>query len=151
MCVSRSNIPIVPVSFVFIGRQPVDDFTNTSALLTDVTFVSFPFRNPCGVATFGASTWNPNLGTAAITTRSALLLAIKGEVVELNNHLIPLFIRRRRESPAWQYPFEFSDSSGSRLNWPAAVFRSSFSRSSIQRTATHKLLYLISLIVCSFI
>ncbi len=39
------------VSFVFIGKQPVDDYTNTSALLTDVPFVSFPFRNPRGVAT----------------------------------------------------------------------------------------------------
>jgi hypothetical protein len=106
--------------------------------------VSFPFRNPRGVATFGASTGNPNPGTAAITTRSALLLAIEGEVAELNNRLIPLSIRRRRESPAWQDPFEFADSSGSR-NWPAgSFFPFQSTRSSNRRTATHKLLYLIS-------
>jgi hypothetical protein len=68
---------------------------------------------------------NPNPGTAAITTRSALLLAIEGEVAELNNRLIPLSIRRRRESPAWQDPFEFADSSGSRTGQLAVFSRSS--------------------------
>ncbi|EFX61788.1 hypothetical protein DAPPUDRAFT_120957, partial [Daphnia pulex] len=105
--------------------QPVGSLQIHWLDLIDVPFVSFPFRNPRGVATFGASTGNPNPGTAAITTRSALLLAIEGEVAELNNHLIPLSIRRRRESPAWQDPFEFADSSGSRLNWPAGSFRPS--------------------------
>ncbi|EFX60783.1 hypothetical protein DAPPUDRAFT_275510 [Daphnia pulex] len=105
--------------------QPVGSLQIHWLDLIDVPFVSFPFRNPRGVATFGASTGNPNPGTAAITTWSALLLAIEGEVAELNNRLIPLSIRRRRESPAWQDPFEFADSSGSRLNWPAGSFRPS--------------------------
>jgi len=104
--------------------------------------VSFPSRFSCGVATFVASTGKLNPGTAAITTRSALPLAIEGEVAELNNHLIPLSSRRRHESSAWQDPFQFADSSGSRLNWPAGSFPFQPSRPSIRTTATHKLLYL---------
>ena len=54
VCVSRPDFPFVPVLFMFIGRQPVDWFTNTLALLTDVPFVSFPFRNPRGVETISS-------------------------------------------------------------------------------------------------
>ena len=76
-------------------------FENTLAELTVPFLVSFRLRT-CGVATFGASTGKFRPVTAAITTRSALLLANEGEVAELNNTLIPLSSRRRHESPAWQ-------------------------------------------------
>jgi hypothetical protein len=58
------------------------------------------------VATFNASTGNLNPGTVAITTWSALLLAIEGGAAELNSLLIPLASRRQHESPMWQnFPF----------------------------------------------
>lgn len=89
------------------------------------------------MATFGALTGNPNPGTAAIITRSTLVLAIEGEVAKLNNHLIPLPSRRRHESLAWQNSrLQFADSSSSRLNWPAGSFPFQSSRSSTRRTET---------------
>ncbi len=49
--VSRPDLPFVPVLFVSIGRQPVGSLQIHWLDLIDVLFVSFPFRNPRGVAT----------------------------------------------------------------------------------------------------
>jgi hypothetical protein len=103
------------------------------------------------VATFGASTGKPNPGTAAITTRSALLLAIEGEVAELNNRLIPLSIRRRRESPAWQDPFEFADSFGSRTGQLAVFPVPVYQIVEPKKSNSQIIIFNFILIVCSVI
>ena len=51
VCVSRTDFPFMPVLFVSIGRQPVDSLQIHWLDLIDVPFVSFPSRNPRGVAT----------------------------------------------------------------------------------------------------
>jgi hypothetical protein len=78
------------------------------------------------VATFGASTGNPNPSTAAITTRSALPLAIEGEAADINSHLIPLPSRRRhRKSLVAEIFVAVADSFDPRRNWPAGSLRCS--------------------------
>ncbi len=78
------------------------------------------------MATFGASTGNLNPGTAAITTRSELPLAIEGElpISTAITSLCPAVADI--ESPAWQkISVAVADSSGPGRNWPAGSLRRS--------------------------